>query len=173
MNTSINVTLRNWSLDDCENLVRFANNKKIWDNLADAFPSPYTNQHANDFVEKYQSDDPRRVMAIVVDGLACGSIGLFPDSDIYRKNAAIAYWLAEDFWGKGICTEAVRIMTRYGFDHFDVRRIYARPFGTNIASHRVLEKAGYRREAILKESVYKNGKFLDEYLYSVLRDETQ
>jgi len=71
-----------------------------------------------------------------------GGIGLHLQNDIQCKNAEPGYWLAEPYWGKGIITKAVTQMVDYGFKTWEVSRIFARPFGTNIASQRVLEKPG-------------------------------
>jgi RimJ/RimL family protein N-acetyltransferase len=82
----------------------------------------------------------------------------------------LGYWVAEPFWGKGIMTKAVLQMVDYGFKTFDITRIFARPFGTNIASQTVLEKAGFILEARLDKTLYKNGEFLDELIYAVRPD---
>jgi RimJ/RimL family protein N-acetyltransferase len=163
----MHIHLRPWQLGDLDNLVRFANNKKIFDNLRDAFPYPYTEQDGRRFIEMNASEQPTRVFAIEVDGMAVGSIGIFPQTDIHRKNAEIGYWLGEPFWGKGIVTEAVRQIIEYGFNTFDITRIYAIPFPTNIGSQRVLVKAGLHFEARLEKALYKNGQYMDELIYSI------
>ncbi|MDV7400217.1 GNAT family protein, partial [Arthrospira platensis SPKY1] len=76
-------------------------------------------------------------------------------------------WLAEPFWGRGIVTEAIKQVVDFAFNTYDINRIFARPFGTNIASQRVLEKAGFTLEARLEKTLYKNGEYLDELIYSV------
>ncbi len=108
--------------------------------------------------------------AIDVGGEAVGSIGLFPQTDIHERNAELGYWLAEPFWGRGIMTRAVREMVSYGFaTHPDVTRIFARPFSTNPASQRVLEKAGFTLEARLRDALYKNGAYMDELVFAIRR----
>jgi RimJ/RimL family protein N-acetyltransferase len=163
------ITLRIWKMDDLESLVRYAGNKAIWDNLTDAFPHPYTKEAGLNYIGKASKDVPARIFAIEFQNEVVGSIGIFPDTDVYRKNAAIAYWVAEPFWGKGIATEAIRKMVKYAFATFDIARIYARPFGKNVASHKVLEKAGFCLEGILIETVLKNDVFLDEFIYAIRR----
>lgn len=163
----MNINIREWGKQDMVYLIKFANNRNIWNNLADAFPSPFTEADAIAFLNGAQKDYPRKRLTIDMDGQSIGSIGIFPDRDIHRKNAAIAYWIAEPFWGKGIATRAVSLMVLYGFSNFDITRIYAKPFGFNKASHRVLEKAGFKREAIIKDGVYKNNHYFDEYIYAI------
>jgi len=173
MNTQkTNFALRPWSMDDLDNLVRFANNKKIADNLSDAFPHPYSREDGIAYITAHQAGvvpQPGSVFAIEVNGIACGSIGIFPQTDLHRKNAEIGYWLAEDYWGRGIITEAIERIIEFGFKTFDINRIFARTFSTNLASQRVLEKAGMKLEARFEKSLFKNGQFLDELVYSTLK----
>jgi [ribosomal protein S5]-alanine N-acetyltransferase len=166
---NINLILRPWSLDDLDNLLKFAGNKKIADNLTDAFPHPYSREDGITFINRFKDDNPMRAFAIAVDGIACGSIGVFPQADVHRKSAEMGYWLAEEYWGRGIITEAIRQMVGYGFKTFDINRIFARPFSSNLASQRVLLKAGLKLEARLEKSIYKNGQFLDELIFSIIK----
>ncbi len=159
--------LRPWKLTDIDDLVCFANNPKIASKLTNQFPHPYYRKDAVDFIKKVLLHDPNQVFAIEVDGKAAGAIGVFPQSDIHIKNMELGYWLAEIHWGKGIMTEAVKQMVEYGFKTFTIDRIFARPFGTNISSQKVLEKAGFRLEAKFEKTVYKNGKYLDELIYAI------
>ncbi|MFZ1254923.1 MAG: GNAT family N-acetyltransferase, partial [Saprospiraceae bacterium] len=94
--------LRPWTIDDLSSLVKYANNFKIAKNLTDKFPFPYTEAHGKGFIEFALKDNPLRVMAIDIDGVASGGIGIHPQEDIQRKNAELGYWLAEPYWGNGI-----------------------------------------------------------------------
>jgi [ribosomal protein S5]-alanine N-acetyltransferase len=165
--------LRPWSPDDLDNLVTLANNYNIARFMADEFPHPYTVENGKGFISMAASHDPLRILAIEVEGKAAGGIGIHPQSGISRKNAELGYWLGEPYWGKGIITEAVKEMLRYGFENFDIDRIFARPFGNNPASQRVLEKAGFVLEATLKGTYFKFGEKLDELIYAVRRDGNQ
>ncbi|MEO1032125.1 MAG: GNAT family protein [Bacteroidota bacterium] len=161
------ITIRKWQSSDIENLVRFANNRKISDHLADAFPFPYTKEFGLKFIERVSNETPTKIFAITTNNKAIGSIGIFPDQDIYRKNAAIAYWIAEPYWGKGAVTAAITQIVTYGFDHLELTRIYAKPFGTNIGSQRALEKVGFQLEATIPRAVFKNSEYLDEKIYGI------
>jgi [ribosomal protein S5]-alanine N-acetyltransferase len=156
-----------WKTDDLVHLVKYANNKYIADNLTNAFPHPYNEEDGIKFISAFKDDDPIKVFAIRIEQRAIGSIGIFPQSDIHYKNAETGYWIAEEFWGYGIATKAVKFIINYGFKTFDIERIFARPFGTNIASQRVLEKSGMIHEATLRNTLYKNEKFKDELIYSI------
>lgn len=160
-------TLRPWNNEDLESLVKYANNYKIARFMTDQFPHPYTIEKGNAFIEFVTKDSPLHIFAIAIENEAVGGIGLHPQFDIQRKNAELGYWLGEPFWGHGIITKAVIQMVNYGFKNFDINRIFARPFGTNIASQKVLEKAGFQLEARFEKSLFKNGEYLDELIYAV------
>jgi len=85
---------------------------------------------------------------------------------VHRHTAELGYWLGEEFWARGVMTEAVGAFTDFCFDRFLLRRIYAEPFANNRASARVLEKAGFSFEGRLKNNVLKNGELLDSLLYA-------
>ena len=158
--------LRKWNEADLDSLVKYANNHNVAKWLTNGFPHPYTYEDGKSYLSIIANDNPTKVFAIEVNGEAVGSIGIFPQSDIHEKNAEIGYWLAEVYWGQGIITKAIQEIVEYGFKTFDVVRIFARPFSTNLKSQRVLEKAGFVLEARLKKALYKNSEFLDELIYA-------
>lgn len=163
--------LRPWKEDDLQSLVANADNREIARFMTDAFPHPYTEEKGSAFIAYAMKGDPVNIFAIEVDGKAVGGIGIHPQADIMRKNAELGYWLGQDYWGKGIVTRAVAEMIAYAFRNFDITRIYARPFGTNEASQRVLEKSGFRLEARIEKSIFKNGEHIDELIYAYRRPE--
>jgi [ribosomal protein S5]-alanine N-acetyltransferase len=161
------LTLRKWTLKDLESLVKHANNFKIAQNLSNAFPHPYTMEFGRQYIVRAISTNPTQIFAITIDDIAVGSIGVYPQTDIHCRNAEMGYWLAEQYWGQDIMTEAIRQMVDYSFQTFAIDRIFARPFGTNIASHRALEKAGFILEARFEKTLYKQGEYMDELIYAV------
>jgi ribosomal-protein-alanine N-acetyltransferase len=167
---STQFVLRSWRHGDETSLVEHADNWNIWINLTDAFPHPYTEGHARRWVGLCQ-EEPRRSMqfAIEVAGRAVGGIGFEAGAGIHRKMARIGYWLGEPYWGRGIATEALRLVSAYAFNHFDLLRLQAEVLEWNPASARVLEKAGYRFEARLRRGCVKNGDVIDELIYALLK----
>jgi [ribosomal protein S5]-alanine N-acetyltransferase len=161
--------LRPWRAGDEAALVRHANNRKVWRNLRDLFPHPYTRANADWWIASLKGEDPVCNFAIEVDGEAAGGIGLHPQSDVEWRSAEIGYWLGEAHWGKGITTEAVREVTAYGFSQLDLLRIHATVFEWNPASMRVLEKAGYTLEGRLRKAITKDGQTIDCMLYAMIR----
>jgi [ribosomal protein S5]-alanine N-acetyltransferase len=166
------VVLRTWSIRDAERLAVIANNKNIADNLRDGFPHPYSLSDAQNWLNSIiPINVPPRFFAIIFENKLTGSIGIVTKEDIYRKNVEIGYFLSQEFWGKGIVTKAVRAATAYAFSRFDIVRVYAEPYADNHGSRRVLEKAGFKCEAVFKNYVIKNGIIKDSCIYSVLRED--
>lgn len=160
------ILLRSWITGDEPSLADNANNPKIWMNVRDRFPHPYTLKDAALWIRIAASDKSMLNLAIEYQGKAVGAIGVIFKNDVHRHTAEIGYWLGEKYWGKGIMTRAVQALTNYVFQHYNIRRIYAGIFEYNQASARVLEKAGYHLEAILKKNVTKRGKTVDELIYA-------
>ena len=158
--------LRKWNEADLNSLVKYANNWNVAKWLTNSFPHPYTQEDGKAYLSMIANDNPTKVFAIEVNGEAVGSIGIFPQSDLHEKSAEMGYWLAEACWGQGIMTKAIQEIVNYGFQTFDIVRIYARPFSTNLKSQRVLEKAGFVFEASLKKALFKKGEFMDELIYT-------
>lgn len=158
--------IRNWQIQDAPFIAKYANNRKIWINLRDAFPYPYRLEDAEVFITRVIETDPVTIFAIATQSEAIGSIGLMLGKDVHRFRAEMGYWLAEPYWGKGIMTDAVQFLTAWAFRELKLHRISAEPYATNKASHRVLEKAGFIREGVLRSNALKDGKILDQFLYS-------
>jgi len=162
--------VRSWTWKDCDALVHHANNRNIWINLRDRFPYPYTREDGKRWLEIATEIKPETNFAIAVQGEAIGAIGFSIQSDVGYRSAEIGYWLGEGFWGRGIATQALRAVTDYAFEHYDLCRLYAHVFEWNMASARVLEKAGYTLEARLKKSVTKDERTIDQLLYARTTD---
>jgi len=159
-------TIRPWQLNDAKSLAKHANNRRVWLALRDAFPHPYTADDANKFLQNATTAQPTTDFCIEVHGAAVGGIGIRLGQDVHRHTAEVGYWLAEDFWGRGIMSETVAAFTNFCFENFPLRRIYAEPFSNNPASARVLEKTSFVLEGRLRNNVIKDGKILDSLLYA-------
>jgi RimJ/RimL family protein N-acetyltransferase len=161
--------LREWQLFDAASIAENANNIRIWNNVRDYFPHPYSEEDGKQFIETVLAKPkPTTNKTIVIDGKAVGGIGIVLQSDVERISAEIGYWIGENYWNKGIMTEVVKQIVKYAFDNFPLHKIYATVFDFNIASQKVLQKAGFEREAILKQAAIKNGKIIDLHYYSVV-----
>ena len=165
--------IRKWELSDAKDLAAALSNKKVQDNLRDGLPYPYTEQDGKEFISAMLSADENETFAfaIMVDDKVVGSIGIFRQGNIHSQTAELGYYIAEEYWGKGIMTEAVKQICAYVFAKSDIIRIYAEPFAYNIASCRVLEKVGFQYEGTLRNNAVKNSKVIDMKMYSLLKEE--
>ena len=165
--------IRKWELSDAKDLAVALSNKKVQDNLRDGLPYPYTEQDGKEFISAMLSADESETFAfaITVDNMVIGSIGIFRQGNIHRQTAELGYYIAEEYWSKGIMTEAVKQICEYVFAKSDIIRIYAEPFAYNIASCRVLEKVGFQYEGTLRSNAVKNGRVIDMEMYSLLKAE--
>lgn len=171
MNQYVAFTLRPWAIEDLSSLVKYANNWQVAKNMTDKFPHPYTETDGQSFVDFATADSPIHLFAIDIDGEAVGGIGVHPQTDIHRKNAELGYWLGEPFWGQGIVRAAIKRVVDFAFETYDVDRVFARPFGTNAASQKVLEANGFTLEARFDRTLYKNGEYVDELIYALRRQD--
>lgn len=164
--------IRKWTLADAADLAKALSNRNVQDNLRDGLPYPYTEQDGADFITAVLAADENETFAfaITADGRVVGSIGVFRQENIHRQTAELGYYIAEEYWGRGIMTEAVKQICEYVFDKSDIIRIYAEPFAHNQASCRVLEKAGFQYEGTLRKNAVKNGKVIDMKMYSLLKN---
>lgn len=158
--------VRSWRAGDADAIAKYANNRKIWLNLRDRLPHPYSLADARDYLRHLRSMQDETFFAIDVDGEAVGSIGFLLQQDVERVSAEIGYWLGEPFWGRGITTRALRAVTQLAVARHRLTRVYALPFAHNVGSCRVLEKAGFVVEGRLRQSVIKDGVVLDQVLYA-------
>lgn len=165
--------IEKWELTDAGDLARALSNTKIQDNLRDGLPYPYTEKDGIDYISAMLSADENETFAfaIVSDNKVIGSIGFFRQGNIHRQTAELGYYIAEEYWGKRIMTDAVKQICKYIFDKSDIIRIYAEPFAHNTASCRVLEKAGFQYEGTLRSNAVKNGRIIDMKMYSLLKTE--
>lgn len=164
--------IRKWSLSDAGNLAQIINNKNILNNLRDGLPYPYTVKDAEEFITAMLASDKTKTFAfaITVDDRVVGSIGVFRCENIHCRTAEMGYYIGEPYWGKGLGTSAVKQVCSYIFQHTDIIRIFAEPFAYNTASCRVLEKAGFQQEGVLRSNAVKNGQVLDMKMYSKINE---
>ena len=166
-----NFRLREWKLTDIVSLVKHINNEKIWNNVRDGLPYPYTMLDADKYIRMVQAQPYVQNFAIEVAGEAVGGVGIVPLTDVERFSAEVGYWLGEDYWGRGITSEAVALLVDYVFRKTEIIRLFASVYEYNPASMKVLEKVGFTRQAILRDAAIKNGRVIDMYYYDLIKRE--
>jgi RimJ/RimL family protein N-acetyltransferase len=164
-------TLRAYRDDDAPGLAELANDGEVSRFLRDRFPSPYTLEDARAWIERARAESESPPLTFAIAGASAsllGGIGLERQTDVYRHSAEIGYWLGRRHWGRGVATAAVEAICRYGFETLGLSRIHASVFAPNLASARVLEKAGFALEGCRRRAVLKDGDYLDELMYGRL-----
>ena len=168
------LSIRPWTEADASVIAEALNDAGVTDNLRDGLPTPYTEADARDYrAFAHTAAEGAYAFAIAEDGVAVGSIQLTRQQNIHRRTAELGYYVVRRRWGAGICTEAVRLICRFAFENTDVLRIFAEPFAENAASCRVLEKAGFQLEGVLRRNAVKNGQVRDMRLYSLVREDLE
>jgi RimJ/RimL family protein N-acetyltransferase len=161
--------MRKWTIDDAADLAAALNNKKMHENLRDGLPLPYTDNDAQNYIRLVldTAKDSAYYWAIVADDKAIGCIGLIRKDNVHRLTAELGYYIAEPYWGKGIMTGSVKEACAWAFANTDLVRIFAEPFARNAASCRVLEKAGFILEGVMRNNAIKNGEVINMKLYAL------
>lgn len=164
--------LRGFSAEDALALQALVSDRRIAATTLN-IPHPYPDDGALQFI---LGDQERRArgesfgFAITrrADGALLGGIGLHP---LPPQQAEVGYWVGVPHWGQGYASEAARRVVAFGFDTLGLNRIYASYFSGNLASARVMQKAGMTYEGTMRGHILKWGEYLDLGYYSVLRSE--
>lgn len=164
--------VRNIEEQDIDRLATYANNRKIWLNLRNYFPHPYSKEDAAGFYKMItDKQNPNKIFAVATSEGFIGIVGIHPLTDIYSKTAELGYWIGEPYWGQGHMSRAVNWMKDYTWKETDFLRIEAGVFEPNMGSMRVLEKCGFHKESVRKNRLIKDDKVYDEHMYVLLRPE--
>ncbi|KAL0939398.1 gcn5-related n-acetyltransferase [Colletotrichum truncatum] len=165
--------IRSNTLADAPDMARLGNNLKIAANLRNTFPSPYLLEHAKGWLDICAKEPGNHFAICEADGGAyIGSIGITRGNDVQSRTCEIGYWIGEDYWGRGYATEALLAFSKFCFEsNPSVLRLEANLFSSNMASRKVLEKAGWTYEGTKRQAIEKNGQVLDLVLFSLLRHE--
>lgn len=158
--------LRSWSEEDVPALVVACNDPEIarWIPL---IPSPYTEADAISFIGGGTEDYS---LAITRAGVVVGAIGLGVNGPGYRGR--VGYWVAAPARGAGVCTRALRALSRWALDDLELVRLELITDPDNLASQRVAEKVGFRREDVLRSHLlHPDGRLRDSVMFSLLPGE--
>ena len=149
--------------------------KLIYDQTL-AIPYPYTESSFNEWLATLKKQKELNGRSIcwgiknnenyLIGGIGYSNINY---DGVKSHRSEIGYWLAKDCWNQGIMTAAIKKCVEIGFEEFDLIRITAHIFAFNVASQRVLEKAGFQFEGFLKKHYQKDGKIFDGKLYAIVR----
>lgn len=171
--TTSNLRLRQIRLSDISSLLSYCNNKKISDQIIN-IPYPYREEDAVyriNFVLQGFKNKERYVFAISLKDREelIGEIGLHIDKG--NNCAQVGYWIAEPFWGKGIATEALAAILKFGFETLQLNKIYATHYPENAPSGKVMLKNKMVKEAEMRAHYKIDGVYKDVIQYRLTKKE--
>jgi RimJ/RimL family protein N-acetyltransferase len=162
--------LRQWLVRDAKELVPIANDPYVARYLSQAFPQPYTRTDADRWIKAHAHGGTAGQFAIEVRDELAGGIGFAVGRAERAGTASIGYWLGRRFWNLGVMSEAVELATRWAFETWRLRRIWANVMDPNVGSVRVLEKAGYVFEGRMRAAIAdRRGMIHDELIFGKVR----
>jgi len=163
---------------DAESIVVNANNLNVSRWLL-VVPYPYNKKSAMVWIngnkkkmKKKEKTDYSFGIDLLEEKRIIGGIGIH-HVDSYQKTATVGYWLGEEYWNRGYGSEALNAVINLGFRKLKLNRLEASVFVGNPSSGKLLEKFGFKREGLKRQSVRckADGKIKDEYVYGLLKSE--
>lgn len=156
--------LRDFIEKDTDQLVTILNDSDVTRFLSTKIASPYTKEDALWWITEGSKGE--LIKAISLHGVLVGCIGINKGEFEYQRSGEIGYWLAKEYWGKGIMASAIVQMSNHVFSNTDIVRIFASVFSGNEASKQLLLKCGFKQEAILENAIFKLGKFYNSHIFA-------
>jgi len=165
--------LRPFTVDDAPHVQRLAGDRAVAETTL-LIPHPYPDGAAEQWIGTHEAAFEKGegvVFAITgrTDGALLGAISL--DIRAAHHRAEMGYWIGRPYWNRGYATEAAAAMLDYAFNRLELNRIHAEHFSQNLASGRVMDKIGMKREGVFRRHMFRWGRFVDAVLYGILRSE--
>lgn len=171
--TTERLRLRKFELSDAERVQELCNNYNIYKSTIN-LPYPYHLENAINWINTHKEnfDNDRLYEFAISDknsGTLYGAIGLSNNKN--HKNGEVAYFIGEEFWGRGYGTEALTAIINFAFDYKNYHRIYARFFESNPASGRMMQKAKMAYEGKQIDHIFKENRYETLLLYGIIKND--
>ncbi len=173
-NKNFRVYLRALEPDDHSVTYKWRQEEKIWDLLGGQkrFVARETERKwVLNAIEQHEQGKVLRLAICLKENDSLIGLISFRDIDYINKNCYESRILDNEYRGQGLIGEAMILSYRYAFFELGMEVIYARILEDNLASRKASEKFGQKQDGALRKAVYKNGKFKNLVLYSMLKDE--
>lgn len=165
----IKIRIRKFDIKDIPNKVRWINNSENNKYLHYDIPLEY--QKTLDWYQINKTRTDRYDAVIEADGIPVGVIGLL-SIDLKNRKAEYYVTIGETHYkGKGIAYKATMLILEYAFLKLHLHKIYLYTEAANVIAHNLFEKAGFRKEGILKNDIFSKGKYVDRYAYGMTKDD--
>lgn len=166
---SDNFYLRNISLEDCnENYLSWMNDYEINKYLESRFTT-HSIDSLKDFVDSMNNSD-NNVLFAIIDKSSDKHIGNIKLGNIHpvHKYADIGLIIGDkNYWGKGIATKSIQLVTEYAFNNLNLRKVLAGVYENNIGSIRAFEKCGFKRAYIKKDTYFFEDNYIDAIVFEL------
>lgn len=166
------IKLRTHKQSDVDDICKNIRDKEI-QKYTLKIPFPYLKSHAVDFIKQTVKNRKLKIacefaITEIDEDIVIGGISLM-NIDSKNKNAELGYWLGKKYRNKGYISEAIRLILKFAFNELKLNKIYAQLWEKNLASIKVLKKNGFKKEGLLREAVYKFGKWENDLVFAVLK----
>lgn len=168
--TTERLELRIFEEADAKTVARLCNNYNIYKGTL-YLPYPYSIEDALSWIEHHLDNflAEKSYEFAVTDkqtGQLSGAIAL--SNNPRFDHGELAYWIGEEYWGKGYATEAAQAMLQFAFQEKQYHKVFARYFASNPASGKVLEKIGMKKEGTFADHIKKEGRYEDLIYYGII-----
>lgn len=164
------VYLRAFEPDDYKTTIKWRKDDKIWDMLGGTkyfVSEAYEKQWIENTI--FNSKDVKLAICLVENEKHIGNVYMTNINEINRSCVSHVLIGEKEYWGNGYAREALLLAIDYMFNERNMHRIQANVLTSNIASLKMHEKCGYKLEGTLREAVYKNGKYQDQWVLGVVK----
>lgn len=165
------IDLRTVEKDDIEFLKNNINDPKVRKDLGQH--TPYNRDKGEEFVENIADEKEDQVRLLITDSEDEERIGMISLFRVNKNsgNAEIGLWITPEHQEEGFGTEATKLIVEFGFDELRMHRMYARVFDDNPKSINIWEKLNFKKEGIMREASFKDGKYVNILIYGILKKE--
>ncbi len=163
--------LRQASLDDIDDIVRWENDTDHW--LVSSTTTSYSKEEVAHFIKNENDifiNNQMRLMIFTHEKHPLGCIDLY-DLDVNNKRVGVGILIDQAYRGKGFGHEALQLLSNFCFHQLDVRSIYADVLVTNTSSIRLFESAGFKLFGTKKDWVWDGDQFIDQNFYQRIKDQ--
>lgn len=170
------IRLRCIDRDDLPVFVRWFNDPEVRQFLSILLPLSQTQEERwfENMLQQPPETHPLMIEVNIAESWqAIGNTG-FVQINWYNRDTEIGIVIGEkSFWNRGYGSEAMRLMLKHAFNTLNLNRVYLRVYETNLRGIRAYEKAGFIQEGRMRQALYREGKYFDILLMSILRSEWQ
>ena len=166
------VRLREYHKEDIPTVWKYVNDPEIKRTLVPGIPFPWKLEEEEKWYEEQNAKGDTYNFAIEkkADGTYIGGCGI---NNVDWKNsvATVGIFLGKDFLSQGYGTDAMKVLVKFIFDQMNIHKVILHVFSFNKRAIRSYEKVGFRIEGTLREQIYRDGKYYDEVIMGILKED--